>query len=162
MADRISKAIRQSNKTPLDDLAKQFNLDIAETAPVNATDPLLYFGSAPSVKEELFRLRQGEVSMPLKTDRGFVVMTLKALIPPHAGTFDEERTNVVNDVKREKAVQQAKSKAEDLEKRARGGEKFDAAAKALGLEPKTSELLARGGTIPGVGSAKQASAAFQM
>ena len=32
-------------------------------------------------------------------------------------------------------------------------EKFDAAAKALGLDPKTSELLARSGSIPGLGNA---------
>ncbi len=107
-------------------------------------------------------MRQGELSLPLKTDRGYVVLTLKSVIPPHAGTFDEERIKVANDLKREKAVQVAKSKAEDLEKRVKGGEKFDAAAKVLGLEAKSSELVARSGSIPGVGSAKQVSAAFQM
>src|SRR5262250_620670 len=55
-ADEVSRAIRKSNKVPLDDLAKQFNLEVAETAPVSATDPLLYFGNAPAVKDELFRL----------------------------------------------------------------------------------------------------------
>ncbi len=162
IADNISKAIRQSNKTSLDDLAKQFNLDIAETAPVSATDPLLYFGNAPTVKDEIFRLHQGEVSMPQKTDRGYVVLSLKAITPPHAGTFEEERTKMLNDLKREKAVQQAKAKAEDLEKRIKGGEKFEAAAKSLGLEAKTSELFARSGSIPGVGSAKQVNDAFRM
>jgi len=162
IADNIGKAIRQSNKTPLEDIAKQFNLDIAETAAVSAADPLLYFGNAPAVKDELFRLRQGEVSMPIKTDRGYVVLSLKAILPPHAGTFDEERNKTLNDVKREKAAQQAKSKAEELERRVRGGEKFDAAAKAVGLEAKTSELFARSGSIPGLGSAKQVSGAFPM
>jgi len=66
------------------------------------------------------------------------------------------------DVKREKAVQLAKTKAEELEKRVRRGEKFDSAAKGLGLEAKTSELLARSGSIPGVGSGKQLAEAFQL
>src|SRR5262249_48176317 len=66
------------------------------------------------------------------------------------------------DVKREKAVQLAKSKAEELEKRVRSGEKFDTAAKALGLEGKTSDLIARSGSIPGAGSGKQLAAAFKM
>jgi peptidyl-prolyl cis-trans isomerase D len=162
ISDKISAEIRRSNKISLDDLAKQFNLEIAETAPVSAAEPLLYFGNAPAVKDELFRLRQGEVSMPQKTDRGYVVLSLKAVIPAHAGAFEEERNRVSADVKREKAIQLAKSKAEDLEKRVKGGEKFDSAAKALGLEAKTSELLARSGTIPGVGSGKQLGAAFQM
>jgi len=114
------------------------------------------------VKDELFRLQQGQVSMPLKTDRGYVVITLKAVIPTHPGTFDEERNKILADVKREKAIQLAKSKAEELEKRVKGGEKFESAAKAVGLEAKTSELLARSGSIPGVGSGKQLAEAFQM
>jgi peptidyl-prolyl cis-trans isomerase D len=162
IADNVGKEIRKSSKTSLDDLAKQFNFEIAETAPVSPTDPLLYFGNAPSVKDELFRLRQGEVSMPLKTDRGYVILSLKSVVPPHPGTFDEERLKVTDDVKREKAVQLAKSKAEDLEKRVKGGEKFDAAAKALGLEAKTSDLIARSGSIGGVGSGKQLAPAFRM
>jgi peptidyl-prolyl cis-trans isomerase D len=162
VSDRISAEIRKSNKISLDDLAKQFNLEVAETAPVSAAEPLLYFGNAPAVKDELFRLRQGEVSMPQKTDRGYVVLSLKTVIPPHAGTLEEERNKVTADVKREKAVQLAKSKADELEKRVQAGEKFDSAAKALGLDAKTSELLARSGTIPGVGSGKQLGAAFQM
>ena len=162
LSDKVSAEVRKSSKVSLDDLAKQFNLDIAETAPVSAAEPLLYFGNAPAVKDELFRLRMGEVSMPLKTDRGYVVLSLKNVIPPHAGTFDEERSKVTADLKREKAVQVAKSKAEELEKRVKGGEKFDSAAKALGVEAKTSELLARSGSIPGVGSGKQLGAAFQM
>jgi|SRR5579859_1342005 len=162
VSDRISAEIRKSNKISLDDLAKQFNLEVSETAPVSAAEPLLYFGNAPAVKEELFRLRQGEVSMPQKTDRGYVVLSLKTVIPPHAGTLEEERNKVTADVKREKAVQLAKAKADELEKRVQAGEKFDSAAKALGLDAKTSELLARSGTIPGVGSGKQLGAAFQM
>ncbi len=162
ISDKISAVIRKSNKIALDDLAKQFNLEIAETAPVGAAEPLLYFGNAPAVKDELFRLQQGQVSMPLKTDRGYVVLSLKTIIPPHAGTLEEERNKVAADLKREKAVQLAKSKAEELEKRVKAGEKLESAAKALGLDAKTSELLARSGSLPGVGSGKQLGAAFQM
>jgi peptidyl-prolyl cis-trans isomerase D len=162
LADKVSAAIRKSNKISLDELAKEFNLDVADTAPVSATDPLLYFGSGSGVKDELFRLRQGEVSMPIHTDRGYVVLTLKSVIPAHPGTFEEEREKVLADVKREKSVQLAKSKAEELEKRVKGGEKLDAAAKALGLEGKTSDAFSRSGSIPGVGGVKQLAAAFQM
>jgi len=162
IADNVSAAIRKSNKTSLDDLAKEFNLDLAETAPVSAADPLLYFGNAPAVKDEMFRLQQGQVSMPLKTDRGYVILSLKSIAPPHPGTLDEERLKVLDSVKREKALQLAKSKAEELEKRVKNGEKFDAAARALGLDGKTSDLFARSGSIGGVGSGKQLAAAFQM
>jgi hypothetical protein len=47
-------------------------------------------------------------------------------------------------------------------KRVKAGENFDAAAKLLGLEPKTSDATARSGSITGVASGKQLKAAFQM
>jgi len=56
----------------------------------------------------------------------------------------------------------AKNKAEELTKRVKAGEKFDAAARSLGLEPKTSDPIARDGSIPGAASGKQVSAAFNL
>jgi hypothetical protein len=69
---------------------------------------------------------------------------------------------VVADLKQEKASIEAHTKAEELTKRVKAGEKFDAAAKALGLEAKTSDDFARAGTIPNVASGKQLGAAFQL
>jgi peptidyl-prolyl cis-trans isomerase D len=76
--------------------------------------------------------------------------------------LEEVRDKVVADLKREKATELARTKADELSKQAKGGGKFDAAAKALGLDPKTSEPFARNGTIPGAASGKQVAAAFQM
>jgi len=59
-------------------------------------------------------------------------------------------------------VELAKSRAEDLAKRIKAGENFTAAAKALGLDVKTSESISRTGSIPDVGSAKQLAAAFTL
>src|SRR5690348_1353456 len=49
-----------------------------------------------------------------------------------------------------------------LARRVKGGEKFDAAAKALGLDSKTSDSIARDGSIPGAASGKQLGAAFSL
>ena len=49
----------------------------------------------------------------------------------------------------------AREKAEELGKKVKSGEKFDAAAKSLGLDPKTSDDVSRAGSIPSVGSGKQ-------
>src|SRR5439155_19085938 len=160
IADQIASAVRKSNKTPLADLAKQFHLELAQTRPVAVTDPLLELGNSNEVKERIFRLREGEVSPPIRTDRGYVVLTLKQVLPSHQGSLEEVRDKIVASLKQEKAQQAARSKAEELSKRAKAGEKFDAAAKALGLDPKTSDEFSRAGSIPGVGSGKQVSAAF--
>ena len=161
-ADQLSAAIRQSNKTSLDDLAKQYHLTAGETRPVGATDPLLELGNSLDVKDAIFRLRAGELSLPIRSDRGYVVLSLKNSIPAHQGTLDEVREKVLAELKREKSTELARKKAEELSKRVKAGEKFDAAAKALGLEAKTSDTIARDGSISGAASGKQLGAAFNM
>jgi peptidyl-prolyl cis-trans isomerase D len=161
-ADKLSMAIRQSNKVSLDDLAKQYSLRLAETRPVTATDPLLELGNSQDVKDAIFRLRPGELSLPIKNDRGYVVLLLKDDVPAHQGTLEEVRDHVITDLKREKSTEMAKSKADELTKRVKAGEKFDAVAKALGLESKTSDAIARSGSITGAASGKQLSAAFHL
>ena len=162
LADQLSAAIRRSNSTSLDDLAKQSHLTVGETRPVAPADPVLEFGNSQEAKEAIFRLRQGELSLPIRTDRGYIVLSVKEILPAHQGSLEEVRDKVVAELKLQKATEMARAKAEDLAKRLKADEKFDAAAKALGLDSKSSDLFARNGSIPGAASGKQLSAAFQM
>jgi peptidyl-prolyl cis-trans isomerase D len=162
IADQMSAAIRQSNKTSLDDLAKQYHLTVNETRPVSATDPLIELANSKDVKDAIFRQRAGDLSLPIRTDRGYVVLVVKEIQPAHPGSLDEVRDKVIADLKRQKSIEQARTKAEDLIKRVKAGEKFDPAAKNLGLDPKTSDLFPRSGSIPGGASGKQLAAAFNL
>lgn len=161
-ADQMSTEIRQSNKTTLDQLAQKYHLALADTHAVGPGEPVLELGNGQDVKDEIFHLRQGELSLPLRTDRGYVVLSLKQVLPAHQGTLEEVREKVVSELKQQKSNELAKTKADELEKRANGGEKFDTAAKALGLDPKTSELFARTGSVPSLGSGKQLAPAFSL
>ena len=162
IADQMSAAIRQSNKTSIDDLAKQYQLSVSETRPVSASDPLIELANSKDAKDAIFRQRAGELSLPIRTDRGYVVLVVREILPAHAGTLEEVRDKVVADLKGQKSVELARSKAEDLIKRVKGGEKFDPTAKSLGLDSKASDLFARNGSIPGAASGKQLSAAFNL
>ncbi|MGC1088818.1 MAG: peptidylprolyl isomerase, partial [Candidatus Acidiferrum sp.] len=164
IADKLSQAIRQSNKISLDDLAKQYHLSVGQTRPVSVNDPVIELGNSPDVKlsDTIFRLRQGELSLPVHTDRGYIVLDVSQILPAHQGTLEEVRDKVIADLKQEKAAQLARSKAEELVKRVKAGEKFDSVAKALGVDAKTSDEIARAGTISNVASGKQLAPAFQM
>src|SRR2546427_4414836 len=161
-ADQLSAAVRRSNKVSLDDLAKQYHLTLGETRPVSAADPLLELGNSQDIKDAIFRLRPAELSLPIRTDRGYVILSLKAVQPAHQGTLEEVRDRVISDLKREQSITLAKSKADDLVRRVKGGGKFNAAAKALGLEPKTSNSFARDVFIPGAASGNVLGAAFNL
>jgi len=161
-ADKIAAEIRKSTKTTLDDLAKEYHLTVSETRPVGQTEPLLELGNSQEVRDAIFRQRVGDVSLPVRTDRGYVVLSLKEILPAHQGSLEEVRDRVIGDLKREKGTEEARTRADELAKRAKAGENFDAAARALGLEAKTSDAFARNGNIAGAASGKQLAAAFQM
>jgi peptidyl-prolyl cis-trans isomerase D len=161
-ADQLSSEIRQSSKISLDELASKHHLTVSETRPISATDPLLELADSKEAKNAIFQLRMGELNPPVRTDRGYVVLSLKSVQPAHQGSLEEVRDRVITDLKREKSTELAKNKADELIKRVKAGEKFDAAAKALGLEPKTNDPIARDGSIPGAASGKQVAAAFNL
>ncbi len=161
-ADAIAAAIRKSTRQPLDDIAKQFKMTVGETRPVRANDPVPELGNAAELRDAIFRLRSGELSSAIRTDRGLAVLTVKEIQPTHPGTLAEVRDKVAADFGREKAVELAKARAEELSKRGQSAEGLATAAKALGLEMKTSELFARTGLVQNVGSARQLQGAFDM
>ena len=161
-ADKLAADIRQSNKLTLDELAQKYHLPVAETRPVSATEPVFELGNSKEVRDEILALRKDGLSLPVHTDRGYVILQLKQILPAHPGTLEEVREKVIADLKDQKAGELAKSKADELEKRVKSGEKFAVAAKVLGLESKTSDELSRAGSIAGLGSGKQLAAAFSL
>jgi peptidyl-prolyl cis-trans isomerase D len=162
VSNQMAAAVRQSDRQSLDDLAKKFHLDVGETPPVAVTDPILPLGNSPELHQVLFGLHTGELSQPIQVESGFVILTVKDVLPPHQATLAEVHDRVLADYQREKSIDLASARALELSKRAQAGEDFDKAAKSLDLTVKTSDAFARGGSVPDVGTAKQLAAAFKM
>jgi peptidyl-prolyl cis-trans isomerase D len=160
--NQMAAAIRQSDRQSLDDLAKRFHLELGVTALAGATDPILPLGNSPELHAALFSLHTGELSRPIETDNGYVILTLKDIQPAHQATLAEVADQVLSDYQKEKAADLASSRAAELSKRARAGEDFDKVAKSLDLTVKTSDPVARAGSVPDIGSARQISQAFDM
>jgi len=162
ISDQMAAAVRQSDRQPLDDLAKKFNLETGDIPPIASTEPVGPLGSAPAVDQALFEMNPGEISEPIQVDKGFVIVTVKSILPAHQASLAEVHDRVLADYQHEKSVELAGQRAQELAKRTQGGENLDQAAKALGLTVKTSDPFARSGSIPDVGTGKQLEAAFAM
>jgi peptidyl-prolyl cis-trans isomerase D len=162
LSTQIADEIRRAGHIPLDELAKKYGLTMGEAKLVEANQPLPELGNSPEVLDTAFRLRVGDLSTPLRSDRGYVVVSVKEIQPTHPATLPEVRDRVLADYRQGKALDLAKTRAEELAKRVKSGENFNAAAKALGLETKTSDLFSRTGSVADVGNAKQLSAAFSL
>jgi peptidyl-prolyl cis-trans isomerase D len=162
ISEQMASAVRQSNHQSLDDLAKKFSLELAEVPLTSATEPILAFGSSQDVRTALFQLRPGELSQPIQVPQGFAIVTPKDIQPAHQGTLAEVHDRVLADYQREKSLELAQSKAQELAKLAKGDEAFDKAAQSLSLTAKTSEPVSRTGSIPDLGTGQMIEAAYSM
>jgi peptidyl-prolyl cis-trans isomerase D len=162
IAQKIGDQLRQTAKPSLDAIAKQFDLTVGETRPIGVTDSAPELGTAPEIKETVFRMQKGDISQPVRNDRGYVVLSVKDINHAHQGTLAELHDKIVADFRHDKSVELARQRASDLAKRAQSGEDFAKAAKALSLEVKTSDAVARDGSITGAGSVKQYLSAFTL
>jgi peptidyl-prolyl cis-trans isomerase D len=162
ISQQMAEEIRRAGRPPLEDLATRFNLTISEPPAVEAGQPVGVLGGAPEITEAVLNLRPGDVSLPMRTDRGYVVIHLREVQAAHPATLPEVRDQVLADLRRERAGELAKTRAAELARRAKGGEDLAAAARSMGLEVRTSELVARGASVPEIGTASQLSPAFTM
>lgn len=161
ISDKMAAAVRQPNQN-IDAIAKQFSLQTGETPLVGVTDSVGDLGTESALQEALFSLHPGELSQPVSIKRGYVILSVDKIAPAHQGTLAEVHDRVLADYRKEKAQVLAEQKAEDLAKKAKGGEAFDKVAKSLGLDAKTTDPITRTSQISDLGPAKQLETAFDM
>jgi peptidyl-prolyl cis-trans isomerase D len=162
LSEQVAEEIRRSGRVPMADLAKKFNLTLGETQPLEAGQTIPDVGKAPGLADTVFHLRVGDLTEPIRTDRGYVVLSVKQVQPAHPGTLAEVHEKVLADYRHDKAVELAKSEAQEVARRAKAGEDLDKVAKSLGLEVQTSALFARNASLQDVGTASEVAAAFTL
>ena len=106
---QIAEDIRRSGHMPLDELAKKYNMTTGEAKLVEANQPLPELGNSPGILDNIFHLRPGDLSAPIHTDKGYVVLTVKDIQTAHPGTLAEVHDQVVNDYRREKSLRTCKN-----------------------------------------------------
>jgi len=151
-AQRVAAEIEKEidDPTDLDRVARERSLAVGDSGLFSRDEPLAGLGFAPAVSAEAFSLEQGKVSGMLRTTQGFAWISLAEIKPSYLPAIDEVKDKVREDVTRLKAVELAKSRAATMAQAAGRGS-FAAAAKAAGVEVKTTELITRGTALPEVG-----------
>jgi peptidyl-prolyl cis-trans isomerase D len=71
-SDQIAAEIRRAGRVSIDDLAKKYNLKFGQTMPLEVNQPILEVGNSAELTETIFRLRPGDDSAPIHTDKGYV------------------------------------------------------------------------------------------
>ena len=151
-AQRLSEDLDKQIDDPgdLDTVAKTRGLTVTESGFFAKEEPIAGLGMAPAVAERAFEMKQGEVSDALRTPQGFAFITVTGTQPERMPALDEVKARVRDDVIKGKAADTARQRAAALAAQLKTGN-FEAAAKAAGLEAKTTDLIARGAPIADAG-----------
>jgi peptidyl-prolyl cis-trans isomerase D len=157
LADQVAGELKKPSD--FDAVARTHGLQGGESGLFLQDEPIAGIGMAPAVGQEAFQLKEGEVSDPLRTPQGYAFITVTGKQAPYVPKLDEVKTKVKDDVLKLKAIDAARAKAASVLAGLKSGD-FDKAAKAAGLEAKTTELIARGAPIgdAGVSPALEAAA----
>ena len=151
----LSTALEKQITKPadLDKAAKAQGLIVQESGFFARDEPILGLGPSPEAANRAFEMKQGDVAGPLRASRGFVFETLVARQDPYVPKVDEVKDKVREEVIKLKARDASRKKAGEIAAKLKSAADFEKAAKAAGIEAKTTELIARDAPIPDLGNA---------
>jgi peptidyl-prolyl cis-trans isomerase D len=98
-------------------------------------------------------MKPGDVVGPLRASRGFVFESLVTKQDPYVPKLEEVKERVRDEVVKQKARDLSNKKAAEIAAKLKAAPDFEKAAKAAGLEAKTTDLIARDAPIPDLGAA---------
>jgi peptidyl-prolyl cis-trans isomerase D len=133
----------------LEDVAAKLGAKVQETTPFAEDEPPAELDRSPKVAAAVFKLTQAEpVSDAVQTDKGYFLLQLVDVVPAREKTFDEAKTALLEDLKKERATEAMSLKGTEvrnkLEAELKAGKSFADAATAAGVkaEPYTPFSLA--------------------
>jgi peptidyl-prolyl cis-trans isomerase D len=161
LSETLGKQI--SKPADLDKVAKAQGLTVQESGFFARDEPILGLGPSPEVASRAFDMKQGDVGGPLRASRGYVYETLVAKQDPYVPKLEEVKERVREEVVKQKAKDLSKQKAAEIAAKLKSASDFEKAAKAAGVDAKTTDLITRDAPIPDVGNAPAVQdAAFAM
>src|SRR6185312_9447019 len=136
----------------LDTAAKANGLTVQESGFFARDEPILGLGPSPEAAAKAFEMQVNEVGGPVRTSRGFAFETLVAKQDPYIPKLDEVKERVKDEAIKVKARELSQQKAVEIAAKLRTAPDFEKAAKAAGVEAKTTDLITRDAPIPDLGA----------
>jgi peptidyl-prolyl cis-trans isomerase D len=152
-ASEVATAIEKQLSKPadLDRVAREQGLKVLEPPAFTRDEAVVGLGPSPEITGTAFELAEGQVSPAIRSSRGYVFLTVTGKLAPYVPKLDEVKTKVRDDLVRQRASDLAAASATALDAALKKAADFTKAAKAAGLEVKTTELVARDSAYPDVG-----------
>ena len=149
IANKVSTEARAKG---LDAAAKDSGLEVISAGPFSRNDSVPGVGSAPEFMSALFGAQAKNPPDLVHIPNGSVIYQVTDIVPARTPTFEEFRARVESDYKADQARQQLAKKTQELSDKARNEHDLKKAAKEVGADFKTSELVGVSSQVPDIGS----------
>jgi peptidyl-prolyl cis-trans isomerase D len=147
IADAVAAAVDQP--ADLDRVAGEQKLTVGDSGLFAREEPLAGLGFSPQVAAEAFRLAAGQVSERLRTASGYAIIAVAEIKPSALPTLEDVKQRVRDDVIQAKALEMAAARAARVAQS--GASSFAATVKSAGGRLSSTDLIARGSTLPEIG-----------
>ncbi|MCI0353646.1 MAG: peptidyl-prolyl cis-trans isomerase [Acidobacteria bacterium] len=152
LEDLASKLEREARSSDLAAAASASGLNVVTTDFFTRTDTLPGIGHAPQFMEAVFRAKEKDKPALARLQQGYALFEVLAVQPASTPTFEQIRSRVENEFRNERAATLLAQKTAELSDRARARHNLKLAARELGAEVKTSELVSSSSQVPDLGS----------
>jgi peptidyl-prolyl cis-trans isomerase D len=151
LSQTLAKQI--SKPADLDKVAKAQGLTVQESGFFARDEPVLGLGPAPEAANKAFEMKPGDVTGALRASKGFMFETLVSTQAPYVPKVEEVKERVRDEVVKQKARDLSRQRAAEIAMKLKSAPDFEKAAKAAGLEAKTTDLITQDAPIPDLGVA---------
>ena len=142
-------------------IAKDFNLEAKETGIFSQTDPIPGIGWSLEILNLIGKLKAGQISGPIETDKYVYILRIKERMEPHIPDFESIKDKVGEAFVKDKSQGIAKEKIEDCLKKLKADYQlallstgFDKAAKECGLKSDSTASFKYGSYIEHIGASE--------
>ena len=163
-AQTVANAVQSLARTEgMEKAAAEKGLTVTTTGLISRTDPLPGGGSAPELVNGLFSAKQNDPPATAPTPQGYAVYQVTETQPAQTPTFEQIRAQVEQQFKEQRAQSLLGQKTQELADRAHAEHDLAKAAKEVGANVKTSDLVSRTSQVPEIGAMSgNVSVAFSM
>lgn len=158
--DRIrALALRLNRKEDFSKAAKDFDLQVKETGLFSQNDPIPGMGWSPQILSLVSKLKTGEYTQPIVTDKDYLIIRLKEKKEPYVPGFETIKDKVKEVFIKERSREIAQKKIEACLKELKAiatvnpkAINFPKLAKRYGLKSDSTGLFKYGSYIEGIGA----------
>jgi peptidyl-prolyl cis-trans isomerase D len=159
-SDKAQTAWQKDPGNP-EKVAAQFNMQVVKFDGYGPGSTIPELGPAPDLDQALTGVKKGGITSSIAAGTKVAVAQVTDILPPHPSKLEDVESQIKDAISARRAETVLRKHAEELVAKARemGGD-LAKAAKAMGLEVKTSADVDRNGNIEGLGTANYISEGF--